>query len=93
MRHVKHIDVGMYQHQVGYTMYFSSGEKEHFLFDEDVAETLAKSLLSSVEQLRYLKNVIPGDSVKVEDSVQVRITEPKEDKGNDESGPQISVVG
>jgi len=49
LRHVKHIDVGMYQHQVGYTMYFSSGEKEHFLFDEDVAETLAKSLLSSVE--------------------------------------------
>lgn len=89
MRQVRHIDVGMWQDKVGYTMHFADGDKEHFLFTAEVAERMAQAILSSVEQLRYLKEVIPGDSVKVDDSVQVRITEPKEE----DDGPQISVSG
>ena len=95
MKRTTKIEVGMYEGKAGFTLYLDTGEREHYLFSPDIAESLAKGLLKTVEEIRYLHRVlrVPGDSISVSDSAQVRITTPKEESDGEQDGPAISVSG
>jgi len=81
MRKTQKIEVGTYQDKVGFTMYFETGEKEHFLFSLDVASALANGLLKVIEDLKYIDSQFksPGDCIRISDYSDVKIMPPKEE--------------
>jgi hypothetical protein len=48
-RYTRHIDVGIFQNHVGFTLHFDQGV-EHFLFDRTTARRLAASLFHVLEE-------------------------------------------
>ena len=76
-RTIVNVNVGMYEGNIGLTISFDDGEREHFLFDLPVAEQIVKYLTKACRELRYLKNQM-GDGVAVKDEGQVRINPPGE---------------
>lgn len=82
MRKVIGIQVGTHEDKVGFTQEYDDGEKQHFLFNPDVATDLGEGLIRMAKNLKYLeKNLnIPGDNISVSDYSRVEIQPPEEEE-------------
>jgi hypothetical protein len=87
-RRAQRIEVGVYEDKVGFTMEYDDGERQHVLFAPPIARQLATSLLKVLNDLAYIERQMPkpterpdvtNDSVSVRDSVDVRISPPREE--------------
>ncbi len=71
MRQVASIEVGQYQGKAGFPLYYDDDNKEHFLFNVNIASDLAIKLLAVVAMLKQS----PGfkDAISVGEHIDVKI--------------------
>jgi len=77
-RRTRRIEVGTFENKVGFTMYFDQGEKEHFLFSVEVADSLATKLLHVISEVKAFNKMFepkggPGDSIATSDGGGITI--------------------
>lgn len=76
-RHTTHIDVGVHEDKVGFSLHYDDGDIEHFLFTPAIARSLASKLLKVIEEIEYIeRQTAPGDHVQVNEHVDIRVTPP-----------------